>query len=383
MTLEGAGLLRSIEIVTTEVTLRNQVRASHGVHDQRTVAYVVVRAGRGIGWGEVAALRDPVGTDPSLDDVLATLRDRWIPRLFEAARARHGETPPSAVLSSLGGSRPTDRAAMASLEMAILDLELRGAGVSLGEWLGATEPSIPFGGVLGIEPDGSVSRLRSQGQRLLDEGASRLRLKVAPGHAIEPAAALMQLDPREGVQVDANGSFGPTGILHEGAADELRALDRLGLSCIEQPLAGADFAAQAALAASLETRLCLDEAITSPRAARDAVRYEACRVLCVKPGRVGGVRAALGILELSHNAGLDAFLGGMFETGLGRSALQALAATPGATMISDATAAGTYLAVDPCDATMPDRDRQPLWSDPGIGPSPSTRALRSLWKAER
>jgi O-succinylbenzoate synthase len=365
------------------VALRTTVRASHGSHAERTVAYVIVRSDQGIGWGEVAALGDPVGTDPSLRQVIAALKDQWLPRLFDAARARGGQTPPSAVLSSLGGSRPSDRAAVAALEMALLDLELCSADMSLAEWLGVTQSSIAFGAVLGLTPDGLVANLRTRAQQLLDEGASRLRLKIEPGHAIEPASALVALEPTEGVQVDANGSFGPDGVLRSEAIEELRVLDRIGLACIEQPLAGADFTSQAALTSMLTTPLCLDESIISPRAARDAIRYEACRVLCVKPGRVGGVRAALGILEQAHAAGIGAFLGGMFETGLGRCALQALAAMPGASMISDAAAAGTYLLADPCEAPMPAGDRQPLWAGSGLGPHPMITAVQVVWKEEQ
>jgi O-succinylbenzoate synthase len=157
--------------------------------------------------------------------------------------------------------------------------------------------------------------------------------------------------------------------------DELMSLEAFDLTCIEQPLSTSDLTATAALAEVLRTPICLDETITSLRSARDAIRYGACSVFCLKPSRLGGVRATLGILEMARAANMGVFMGGMFETGLGRAALGALAGHPGATLISDVAAPITYLESDPCSLKPPADSLQGLHREPGIGPWPDRSEL--------
>src|SRR4029453_17946385 len=84
------------------------------------------------------------------------------------------------------------------------------------------------------------------------------------------------------LQVDANAAY------TLADAGHLAALDRFGLLLIEQPLAEDDLPGHAELAGRLATPVCLDESITSAKAAVDAVAMGACRIVNVKAGRGGG-----------------------------------------------------------------------------------------------
>ena len=99
------------------------------------------------------------------------------------------------------------------------------------------------------------------------------------------------------VHIDCNAGFGPEDL------PVFRALDRLGFAMIEQPLGWADLIDHARLQAELETPLCLDESITSPAAARQAVETSATRKLNIKHGRVGGLTNALAIHRYCREAG--------------------------------------------------------------------------------
>lgn len=369
--LGTAGQLRSIEIWTTSVRLLEAVDAAHGRHFEKVVVYVRVITDATEGWGEAASLDVPVGTDPSTGDVRRALEQYWLDRISEAAHAREGWCPESHVIANLAGSSPVDRVAGAAVEMALLDAELRLNGRSMASWIGNTAASVPFGGLVGLAGDSGIGLLEAAVDALRIGGASRIRTKIAPGRARDQVRAVLAAAQGLAVQADANGSFS----MSPDDLGELLSLDAFDLACIEQPLSTSDLTATAALGDLLETPICLDETITSQRSARDAIRYGACGVLCLKPGRLGGVRATLGILEMAREANMGVFMGGMFETGLGRAALGALAGHPGATLISDVAAPATYLESDPCSLRPPSDSLQSLHREPGIGPWPDRSAL--------
>jgi len=367
------GSLQAVELWGTEVQLRTRTVAAHGTHDVLAKLYVRLVCSASEGWGEVGALVAPVGMDPSLAAVTRALEDLWSQRLVASAKARGGRCPESSALGLLGGSRVLDHVAAASLEMAVLDAELRSVGRSLAEHLEVQGRTVRFGGLVGIAEEGGSEDIVEWAASLLDQGASRLRVKINEADPVAPVVALRQAFPGVALHVDANGAFDARSI------DLLRPLDELGLTCIEQPLAGRDLAAMASVAASFATPWCLDEAITSRRQARDAVRYGAAQALCIKPGRVGGLRTVLGVGVDAAVASVPAFIGGLFETGLGRAALGALAARPEFSLISDVGAPTTYLQEDPCELDGPAGALQPLWQAPGVGPWPARSKLTLVY----
>ena len=105
------------------------------------------------------------------------------------------------------------------------------------------------------------------------------------------------------------------------------------------------------LARVLPVPICLDESLSTPRRVTDALRNGSCAMACLKPARLGGVRATRAAHAACAAAGVPAFVGGFFEAGLGRAANLALAArlSQDATgLVSDVGDPADYLAVDPC-----------------------------------
>ena len=78
-----------------------------------------------------------------------------------------------------------------------------------------------------------------------------------------------------------------------------KAIDGLGLAFIEQPLHYADVLDHAELARQIETPVCLDETITSVKAAEQAIQVGACRYINIKPGRTGGLSNSLAVHDLA------------------------------------------------------------------------------------
>ncbi len=123
-------------------------------------------------------------------------------------------------------------------------------------------------------------------------------------------------------------------------------MDRFALMLIEQPFPEEDIQAHAELQAQVSTPVCLDESIRSVPMARQALDLDACRIINIKAGRVGGLTEAVKIHDLCSARNIPVWCGGMLETGIGRASNLALASLPGFTLPGDISATDRYYEVD-------------------------------------
>jgi o-succinylbenzoate synthase len=131
----------------------------------------------------------------------------------------------------------------------------------------------------------------------------------------------------------------------------------------------------------LPVPICLDESLTSPRRVTDALRNRSCAMACLKPARLGGVRATRAAHAACAEAGVPVFVGGFFEAGLGRSSNLALAArlSQDATgLVSDVGDPAEYLAVDPCGYSLVRAGWVRVPAGPGVGNHPDAAVLAQL-----
>lgn len=370
MKLEGLALHR------VGLRMRRSVGTSAGTHRERPVLFVQVVTDEGEGWGECGALAGGTAVDPPLERLWGDLTSGGADRLLVAARARGGRLPASSQVQSLFNADPAGQLASGAMEMALLDAELRSAGRSLTEHLGGSVngAGVPVGAVVGIPPDHRLDLVLAAVDDLVEAGCRRVRLKIAPGWDVQPLAAVRRAHPGLALQADANGAYrwGATGVRD---ARRLVALDRFGLVCLEQPLPAPDLPSHAELAALLETPVCLDESLGSHRRLVDALRYGACEVACLKPARLGGIEAVRQAQALCLSSGVPAFVGGLFETGLGRAANAAAATLPGFTLPGDLTSPDEYLEVNPCPYPEVRGGRLHPPATPGVGSAPDPEVL--------
>ncbi|HSQ16649.1 MAG TPA: o-succinylbenzoate synthase, partial [Anaerolineales bacterium] len=177
-------------------------------------------------------------------------------------------------------------------------------------------------------------------ERYLAQGYRRVKIKIKPGRDVGDTQAVREAFPELRLQVDANSAYTLE------TAQGLLPLDDLGLLLIEQPLAEDDLWDHRRLQESFSTPICLDESITSPRHARQALEMEACRVINIKPGRVGGLSHGLAIHDLCCTRSIPVWCGGMLETGVGRASNLAIASLPGFSLPGDISATDRYYAED-------------------------------------
>jgi len=376
--------LEGVELVRVEVPFRRDIGTAAGVHRVRPLLYVRVATDEGDGWGECAAMAGPSSVDPALDDVDAAVVARGVDRLRAASAARDGLLPGAAEVPQLFATSAVDRVLAAAFEMAVADAELRAGRRSLAESLGVGPgfEAMPVGAVVGIPAGHDPGLLRAEVGKAVAEGAARLRLKIEPGWDAEPVRHVRADHPDIVLQVDANGSY-----RHEPA--HVAALARLadfGVLCVEQPLPPADLVALAAFARALPLPVCLDESLSTPRRVRDALRNGSCAMACLKPARLGGVSATRSAHAACAAAGVPVFVGGFFESGLGRAANLALAArlNQDATgLVSDLGDPAGYLALDPCGypGVVDGWVRVP--TAPGVGKGPDEATLVRLTAQRR
>lgn len=356
--------LDGIEIRLVELPLVAPFRTSFGTETVRHAVLVRAVADEQEGWGECGAGTGPFYSSEYTSGALDVLRRHLLPRL-----AAMSDLDPHRVAPALAGIRG-HRMAKAALETAVLDADLRHRGISLASALGAVRSTVPCGVSVGITE--SIPRLLDAVGGFLDAGYLRIKLKIEPGWDIEPVRAIRETFGDVLLQVDANTAYG------RGDARHLARLDAFELLLLEQPLAEDDLLGHAALAHELSTPICLDESIVSARAAADAIALGACRIVNVKPGRVGGYLEARRIHDVCAAHDVPVWCGGMLETGLGRAANVALAALPGFTLPGDTSASDRYYAPDLTEPFVLADGHLSVPLGPGIGVSPIRDVLDSV-----
>jgi len=228
--------------------------------------------------------------------------------------------------------------AKAAVEMAAWDLAARSAGAPLSRLLGGTRRAIASGVSIGIQD--SLDDLAAKVRKELDAGYRRIKIKVKPGWDI---AAVEMIRARFGdipLMVDANAAYTLADAAH------LASLDRFGLMMIEQPLDYDDVRDHAALQRQMTTPICLDESIHSVRAATEAIALDACRIINIKPGRLGGYAESIRLHDLCASHGIPVWHGGMLESGIGRAHNIHLASLPNFTLPGDIAASRRYFVPD-------------------------------------
>ncbi|MEV0971199.1 o-succinylbenzoate synthase [Microtetraspora glauca] len=323
--------ITGIEMRRIAMPLVAPFRTSFGTETARDVLLVRVVTPDSEGWGECAAMSEPLYSSEYADGAAEALRRFLIPAL----PARVDAFGTGRALAPFKGHRM----AKAALETAVLDAQLRSSGQSFASFLGAAAERVPCGVSVGIMD--SIPELLDAVEGYLSEGYVRIKLKIQPGWDLAPVRAVRErFGPDVPLQVDANAAYTLTDAPH------LAKLDAFDLLLIEQPLANDDMVQHAALARRITTPVCLDESIESAEHAAAAITLGACSIINVKPARVGGYLEARRIHDLARAHGVAVWCGGMLETGIGRAANVALAALPGFTLPGDTSASRRYFATD-------------------------------------
>jgi O-succinylbenzoate synthase len=323
-------------------------------HDR--VFLLVCVAGEGLeGWGECVADQHPFYS-PETTDTAWQIVVRYIaPRVLNRTFRHPAEI--GAALSIVRGHRM----AKAAVEMAAWDLHARQLGEPLWRVLGGDGGPIVSGVSIGIQD--SIGELADRVGAELAAGYRRIKVKIKPGWDLGAVAAIRERFPAVPLMVDANAAYD----LKD--ADHLGRLDAYDLMMIEQPLDSDDIADHARLQTRLRTPLCLDESIQSARDARLAIECGACRVVNVKPGRLGGYTESVRVHDVCASYGVPVWHGGMLESGIGRAHNLHLSTLPNFRLPGDVAASRRYYDPDLIEPPIDVRNDGTICvpGGPGIG----------------
>jgi len=321
-----------LELRLLRLPLVRPFETSFGRVASRTIVLVIVRGDGLEGWGESVADADPLYSGETVDTVWRAIERYLAPRLLAA---------PIADARDLGERFRAVRGhhmAKAAVEMAVWDLQARRDGRPLSALLGGVRAAVPSGVSIGIEA--SVDALLERIAIERAAGYQRVKIKIKPGWDV---GVVERVRGRFGddlpLMVDANAAYQP-------ADAALEALDAQGLLMIEQPLAEDDLVEHAALQRRLCTPICLDESVDTPADMAAAVALGACRIVNIKPGRLGGHAASIAVHDRCVAAGIPVWHGGMLESGIGRAHNLHLASLPGFTLPGDIAASERYFQPD-------------------------------------
>ena len=324
-----------IEVITLHhlrMDLQAPFETSFGRIQNRDCILIEIKAEGLTGWGECAADYYPGYSSEISGTAWYILQNFIIPSLL-GQNVKDANNFQERVAHIRG-----HRMAKAGVELAIWDLKGKRAGKPLRDLLGGLRRCVDVGVSVGLQA--SPTALTHTVEHYLSEGYRRVKIKIKPGRDVGDTQAVRQAFPNLRLQVDANSAYTLE------TAEVLLPLDELDLLLIEQPLADDDLWDHSKLQNKFKTPLCLDESITTPRHARQALEMNARQIINIKPCRVGGLSQGVKIHNLCQAHNVPVWCGGMLETGVGRAANLALASLPNFALPGDISATDRYYAED-------------------------------------
>jgi O-succinylbenzoate synthase len=347
--------IERLELRLLKLPLVHFFETSFGrIYDKHFIV-VSLEAGGVSAYGECVAEQDPFYGAETNETAWHIIADFIAPRILGASFDHPRDVFPA--LKAIRGHNM----AKAAVEMAAWDLFARQRGEPISRVLGGTRERIASGVSIGIQD--SLDELAAKVERELAAGYQRIKIKIKPGWDL---AAVQRIRADFGsipLMVDANAAYTLADAHH------LAELDQYELMMIEQPLDYDDIADHAALQRQLRTPICLDESIKSVHAAEHAIAAGACRIINIKPGRVGGYGESIRLHDLCAGHGVPVWHGGMLESGIGRAANIHLSTLPNFSLPGDIAASGRYFEPDLIDPAIEvARDGTiPVPRGPGLG----------------
>jgi o-succinylbenzoate synthase len=332
-----------LELRLLKLPLVHFFETSFGRVHEKQFVLVRVEGGGAVGYGECVADSDPYYSAETNETVWHIIAEFLAPRVLGV------EIPhPRDLFPAMKAVRGHNMA-KAAVEMACWDLYARQRGEPLARTLGGVRDRIASGVSVGIQD--SLDDLARKVEGELAAGYRRIKIKIKPGWDVDAVATIRRRFGAVPLMVDANAAY------TLAQADHLAELDRFDLMMIEQPLDYDDIVDHAALQQRIRTSICLDESIKSVGAAREAIAAGACRIINIKPGRVGGFGESIRLHDLCAASQIPVWHGGMLESGIGRAANIHLSTLPNFVLPGDIAASKRYFdpdLVDPPIELSPD-----------------------------
>lgn len=331
--------------------MRNPFATSATYLEARRLILVKVEGAGEFGWGEAAPV--PGHSSETLDQVWDSLE--------EAA----------ADVIAGSGDRPPGPAG-AAWAQAEIDLAARLAAVPLRDHLGGSE-EVWASAAIGLAPDGTPDRRAVE--HAAAAGYRHAKLKISENTDPAILAGVLEDFPAVTFGADANESLASVPRTH------LEAIDNLGFSYLEQPGPSSALAWHRSLCDLLATPISLDESASTVDAVRRITADASADIVNLKVGRFGTAQS-LELARMAASGGLGARLGGLIESGIGRSHAVALAGCREFSVVGDIAASDLYFdddLVSPHWRLVEGRLESPVRPGIGVEVDEAAIAARAFW----
>ena len=363
----------SIEAIPVRVPRERPDQSSFGTRAYTEAGIVRIDTDTGItGWGEICLVWWRMGSGLCRD----------VNRLL--APALRGEDPRAVSLlcdrmrQLLPGRE--DAPAIAGIEMALLDICGKAAGVPVHQLLGgAYRDRVPVSYSLHIK---APEAMAEEAAHYASAGYGTLKVKMGRTWAEDLASLAAVRDavgPHVSIRVDVNGAW--TSVSE--AVRRIAAMSEYDVELVEQPLHGDNLAGMAELRRVSALPIAADESVWNMRDALEITQARAADVLNLYFSEAGGLLQARAIAEIARSSGMAVWVGSMPELGLGTAANAHLAAAiPALELASDVCGFAyhaddilvTPLVVEQGSVAVP--------TGPGLGVEIDPKALRRLRMAD-
>lgn len=320
-----------------------------------------------VGWGEAAPWEVFTGTPEA---AFAALDIYLRPHILGAPVRR-----PRALAARLDRALVGHAEAKVAVEMAMMDILGKSAGLSVADLLGGrVRDEIPLSFSI-ADPDfeADLERMRA----MVPAGNVVYKVKTGVKPHSEDLAHLEAMRSEFGNRIDlrldynqALEPFGAVGILRDVAA--------FAPTFIEQPVPRDALAAMSSFVAALDTPILADESCFDALDLMEIVRLRAADAISVKLMKVGGLLKAQGLMAIADTARLPGYGGTLWEGGIGLAAgTQLIAATPGISLGCEFYMPHHVLTEDVLEERIENRDGKVVVPDgPGLGIAVSERSIR-------
>ncbi len=314
--------ITKVEILEINLPLIHPFTTSFGTVKKRSTVLVKLTSKNGmVGWGEAAALPAPLYSYETVKTEQFILKEFLISWILNKNFSSIGDFVQS--YQAIKGHN----FAKCGLESSFWCLWSLENKKSLSSLFGGTRKKISVGESIGIKK--TIEKTLEEIKLRLFQGYQRIKIKIKPNWDVKIVEAIRKKFGNILLMVDANSSYTLNDI------KVFQTLDNFELLMIEQPLSESDIIDHSVLQKLIKTPLCLDESILSVDDARKAIAIGACKIINIKPGRVGGLYESIKIHDFCKEKNIPVWCGGMLESGIGRSFNIALSSLPNFTLPAD------------------------------------------------
>jgi muconate cycloisomerase len=303
-TIRAHKLARQTVMQQTLVVLRLQTDAGlEGLGEATTIG--------GLSYGE----ESPESIKSALDTYISPIVTGLDPRNVNA------------VMAEIERHVVGNRLAKSALETALLDVTGKALGVPVHQLLGGRQTDA-MECIWGLA-SGDTGKDIEEAERVLSQKLHRgFKIKVgsrAVEHDIEHVSRIAKaIGGRGTLRIDANQAWDEL-----TATRAIAALEAVGVSLIEQPLAKTNLEGMARLAARFDVAIMADEAVATAQDAFAFGKDHAADVVALKIAKAGGLFPTRSVAAIAHTAGLALYGGTMLEGTIGTIAsLHAFASLP-------------------------------------------------------